>query len=80
MLEIGRDMLETLRQSIRDLHPANRARLEDECDGLLERIEQARNKDALTDEQTMQLIYDVRNERSRCISSGTGRRAGHPLA
>lgn len=73
-------MFETLRQSIRELHRSDRAWLEDECDGLLERIEQARSEGALTDEQATQLIYDVRNERSRCFRGDTGRRAGHPLA
>jgi hypothetical protein len=73
-------MLENLRQSIRELHRSNRGRLEDECDGLLERIELARSEGVLTDEQAMQMIYDVRNERSRCFRGGSGRRAGHPLA
>ncbi len=74
------DMFETLRQSIRGPHRSDRARLEAECDDLLERIEQARSEGALTDEQATQLIYDVRNERSRCFRAGTGSRAGHPLA
>lgn len=72
-------MLESLRHSIRELHRSNRARLEDECDDLLQRIEQARSECALTDEQATQLIYDVRNERSRCFRASGGRRAGHPF-
>jgi hypothetical protein len=60
-------MHEDLARSIRGLHLTNRASLEDECDALLERIQQAREEGAVTDEQATQLGYDVHNERSRCF-------------
>lgn len=69
-------MLDALKQSINDLHKVDRPRLEDECDVLLTRIEQAQSEGALTGEQAMQLIHDVRNERSRCFRSGSQRRIG----
>ncbi|WP_148279877.1 hypothetical protein [Pseudomonas syringae] len=62
-------MLDALKQSIRNLHLAHWASLEDECDALLIRIEQARRTGVVTDEQAMHLVYDVRNERSRCFRS-----------
>jgi hypothetical protein len=65
-------MHEDLTRSIRGLHLSKRGRLEDECDALLERIQQARKEGAVTDEQATQLVYDVRNERSRCFRA-TGR-------
>lgn len=67
-------MLDALKQSINDLHKVNRPRLEDECDALFSRIEQARAEGTLTGEQATQLFYDVRNERSRCFRSGSQRR------
>ncbi|PIO91623.1 hypothetical protein CBI55_23645 [Pseudomonas syringae] len=62
-------MLDALKQSIRNLHKAHWAKLEDDCTGLFIRIEQARREGLVTGEQAMQLIYDVRNERSRCFRS-----------
>lgn len=73
-------MLDALKQSINDLHKVDRPRLEDECDALLARIEQARTEGTLTGEQATQLFYDVRNERSRCFRSGSQRRMGNPGA
>lgn len=73
-------MLDVLKQSINDLHKVDRPRLEDECDALLIRIEQARTEGTVTGEQATQLFYDVRNERSRCFRSGSQRRMGNPGA
>ncbi len=70
-------MLDALKQSIGNLHSVHRPRLEDECDLLFARIEQARREGAVTDQQAMQLIYDVRNERARCFRSGSRQRTGH---
>jgi hypothetical protein len=67
-------MLDALKQSIHDLHKVDRPRLEDECDALLTRIEQARTEGTVTAEQATQLLYDVRNERARCFRSGSQRR------
>jgi isopropylmalate/homocitrate/citramalate synthase len=66
-------MLDALKQSINDLQKVDRPRLEDECDALFSRIEQARSKGSVTDEQATQLIHDVRNERSRCFRSASQR-------
>jgi hypothetical protein len=73
-------MLDVLKQSINDLHKVDRPSLEDECDALLIRIEQARTEGTVTGEQATQLFYDVRNERSRCFRSGSQRRMGNPGA
>lgn len=73
-------MLDVLKQSINDLHKVDRPRLEDECDALLIRIEQARTEGTVTGEQATQLFYDVRNERSRCFRSGSQRRMDNPGA
>lgn len=73
-------MLDVLKQSINDLHKVDRPRLEDECDALFSRIEQARTEGTVTGEQATQLFYDVRNERSRCFRSGSQRRMGNPGA
>lgn len=67
-------MLDALKQSINDLHKIDRPRLEDECDSLFSRIEQARTEGTVTGEQATQLFYDVRNERSRCFRSAGQRR------
>lgn len=71
-------MLDALKQSINDLHKVHRPKLEDECDALLAQIERARRQGAVTNEQAMQLIYDVRNERSRCFRGGSQQRVGNP--
>lgn len=72
-------MLDALKQSINDLHKVDRPRLEDECDALFSRIEQAGSEGTVTGEQATQLFYDVRNERSRCFRSGSQRRMGNPV-
>lgn len=66
-------MLDALKQSINDLQKVDRPRLEDECDALFSRIEQARSEGSVADEQATQLIHDVRNERSRGFRSASQR-------
>lgn len=67
-------MLDALKQSINNLHKIDRPRLEDECDALFSRIEQARTEGTVAGEQATQLFYDVRNERSKCFRSAGQRR------
>lgn len=67
-------MLDALKQSISDLHKVYRPSLEDECNALFVRIDEALRTGGVTDDQATQLIYDVRNERSRCFRNGSRRR------
>lgn len=63
-------MFNALRTVISELHRANRASLDGDCDALKIRIEQGRREGRITEEQAAQLTYDVHNERARCFRNG----------